>query len=209
MRQSRLGAEDKLVWPLNASRVYSTKSGYFEAVKQQNIEDTLQHQVLNGHQNCLQNFNWIKNIWPVKTAPKYSFTRKIWSNLPTTTTLDLQTDTFDQVLGTSSSVICLPPSGVSVKIFVRGAQPITTQAQRSRITLGDNTVPGTTSLFMDAARRPQDRTAGFGWISYDSRNPDTSEGTRLAPKSISNPTAKKTAKWSGKCIFFAVGLEML
>lgn len=165
MRPSRLGAEDKLVWPLNASRVYSTKSGYLEAVKQQNIEDTLQHQVLNGHQNCLQNFNWIKNIWPVKTAPKIqvflwklvqdalplgmalqrrgilthpvtcarcgapesvdhlflhcSFTRNIWSNLPTTTTLDLQTDTFDQVLGTSSSVICLPPSGVSVEIFVR------------------------------------------------------------------------------------------
>lgn len=70
MRLSRLGAEDKLVWPLNASGTYSTKSGYFEAVKQQDQEEALQHQATNAHRNHLQNFNWIKNIWGVKTAPK-------------------------------------------------------------------------------------------------------------------------------------------
>lgn len=40
-------------------------------------------------------------------------------------------------------------------------------------------MPGTTSLFMDAARRPQDRTAGCRWISYDSRFGETIQGTSM------------------------------
>ncbi|WZZ80689.1 uncharacterized protein LOC106373353 [Brassica napus] len=70
MRPSRLGAEDKWVWTLNNSGAYSTKSGYYEAVKQQNQEGE-QHGIIQGNQqNRLHNFNWNKHIWSVKTAPK-------------------------------------------------------------------------------------------------------------------------------------------
>ncbi|RID49687.1 hypothetical protein BRARA_H00468 [Brassica rapa] len=67
MRPSRLGAGDKYVWSPNASAVYSTTSGYFEAVKQQELVEAREQQ---NHQDRFQNFNWIKNVWSVKTAPK-------------------------------------------------------------------------------------------------------------------------------------------
>lgn len=70
MRPSQLGVTDKFVWPLNSSGTYSTKSGYYETVKQQEQEENRQPQNLINSQDRLQSFNWIRNIWSVKTAPK-------------------------------------------------------------------------------------------------------------------------------------------
>lgn len=70
MRPSQLGATDKFIWPLNNSGIYSTKSGYYEAVKQQEQEEARQPQNLSNNHDRLHGYNWIRNIWSVKTAPK-------------------------------------------------------------------------------------------------------------------------------------------
>lgn len=61
MRPSSLGAPDKVIWVPTKTGDYSTKSGYYAAVELDRPRNLT---------NPAQNFNWIKNIWSLKTAPK-------------------------------------------------------------------------------------------------------------------------------------------
>lgn len=156
MRPSLFGASDKWIWIPNNSGVYSTKSGYFEAVKRQEQEEKIKRIQLGNQQqqqDRLQAFNWNKSIWSLKTAPKIQvflwkivqdalplgmalqrrgilshpvtcarcgeqesaehlflkcpFTRQVWDNLPTTTTLSDMEMPFDQALSSSTDMLCL------------------------------------------------------------------------------------------------------
>ncbi|KAL0796209.1 hypothetical protein Bca101_067586 [Brassica carinata] len=62
MRPSKLGAGDSFVWTGTTSGEYSAKSGYFAAMARQQQERETQVQT--------RTFDWEKNIWILKTAPK-------------------------------------------------------------------------------------------------------------------------------------------
>lgn len=62
MIPSKLGAGDSFVWTGTTSREYSAKSGYFAAMARQQQEGETQVQT--------RTFDWEKNIWTLKTAPK-------------------------------------------------------------------------------------------------------------------------------------------
>lgn len=61
IRPSHTGAPDKQIWLGTKTGEYTTKSGYYAAV---NNEEAL----LDGPQGG--NFNWVKNIWKLDCAPK-------------------------------------------------------------------------------------------------------------------------------------------
>ena len=61
MRPSSMGAADKLIWTPTKSGDYSTKSGYYSAVEMNRSLNPI---------NPAHAFNWIKNVWATKTAPK-------------------------------------------------------------------------------------------------------------------------------------------
>lgn len=61
IKPSLLGAEDKLIWLGTKSGLYTTKSGYLSAVKEQEEQEQAQHNP--GPQ-------WYKTVWNLKVAPK-------------------------------------------------------------------------------------------------------------------------------------------
>ena len=62
MWPSRFGAEDRVIWNPSKSGDYTTKSGYYEAVKLQDLDRPNMH-----HREELE---WNKYVWSVKTLPK-------------------------------------------------------------------------------------------------------------------------------------------
>ncbi|KAL0838236.1 hypothetical protein Bca101_090126 [Brassica carinata] len=114
------------------------------------------------------------------------FARQIWNKLPITRPLDALTTSFNQVLGSSSDMICLPPTGVSGNIFSWDAQRTTTQPRHNlgsinTHTLATHTLANTSTvastLFTDAAWRISDKTAGCSWILHKPGERDSTSGT--------------------------------
>ncbi|CAL9224796.1 unnamed protein product [Arabidopsis halleri] len=65
IRPSKFGAQDQYIWLLTKTGEYSAKSGYQAAT----MEDKDPSLSLSPHSD----FNWIKDIWNIKSSPKMKF----------------------------------------------------------------------------------------------------------------------------------------
>ncbi|CAL9222482.1 unnamed protein product [Arabidopsis halleri] len=67
IKLSGLGAADSNAWLPAETGLYTAKSGYYEAVKDEKKSDQ------NQFQASIRDFNWTKEIWNIQSSPKTKF----------------------------------------------------------------------------------------------------------------------------------------